>query len=88
VLLADGRLVGQSAAEAHPSGVMDMTFSTQALLVEYLVTEGRRLPPDVHPVPRSIDDRVARAKLRALGVEPDELTTSQLAYLSGWEVGT
>jgi len=88
VLLADGRLVGQSAAEAHPAEVMDMSFSTQALIIEYLVTEGRELKPGVHPVPRRIDDRVAREKLRAMGVQPEELTNSQLAYQSSWEIGT
>jgi adenosylhomocysteinase len=88
VLLADGRLVGQSAAEAHPAEVMDMTFSTQALLVEFLATEGRELKPGVHPVPPVIDDRVAREKLRSLGVQPEALTGSQLAYLSGWQNGT
>jgi adenosylhomocysteinase len=88
VLLADGRLVGQSAAEAHPAEVMDLSFATQALIIEHLVTEGRELRPGVHPVPRAIDDRVAREKLRSMGVRPDELTTSQLTYLSGWETGT
>jgi adenosylhomocysteinase len=88
VLLAEGRLVGQSAAEASPAQVMDMTFATQALAIEYLVTEGRDLPPGVHPVPRAIDERVARAKLHALGVRPDELTGAQLAYAGGWEAGT
>jgi adenosylhomocysteinase len=67
---------------------MDMTFSTQALLIEYLVTEGRQLEPGVHPVPRAVDDRVAREKLRAMGVEPEELVSSQLTYLSSWQVGT
>jgi adenosylhomocysteinase len=28
ILLAEGRLIGQSAAEAHPAEVMDMTFAT------------------------------------------------------------
>ena len=65
-----------------------MTFSTQALLVEYLVTEGRDLPPGVHPVPHAIDDRVAREKLRSLGVQPDELTGAQRGYVGGWQVGT
>jgi adenosylhomocysteinase len=88
VLLAEGRLVGQSAAEASPAQVMDMTFSTQALVIEYLVTEGRDLTPGVHPVPRAIDERVARQKLHSLGVRPDELTGAQLAYASAWEVGT
>jgi adenosylhomocysteinase len=88
VLLADGRLVGQSAAEANPAEVMDLSFATQALLIEHLVAVGRELAPGVHPVPRDIDDRVAREKLRAFGYEPEELTDSQLAYLSSWDTGT
>jgi adenosylhomocysteinase len=88
ILLADGRLVGQSAAEASPAEVMDMTFSTEALIVEHLVTVGRDLEPGIHPVPGAIDDRVAREKLHSLGVQPEELISSQLAYLSSWETGT
>lgn len=88
VLLADGRLVGQSAAEAHPPEVMDLSFATQALLVEYLLTHGRDLRPGVHPVPRAIDDRVAGEKLRSMGIQPEELTTAQLAYLGSWQTGT
>jgi hypothetical protein len=34
VVLAEGRLVGQACAEAHPAEVMDLTFATQALAVE------------------------------------------------------
>jgi adenosylhomocysteinase len=88
VLLAEGRLVGQAAAEAHPAEVMDMTFSTQALIVEHLVARRGLLPPGLHPVPREIDDRVAREKLRAMGVEAQELTEAQLAYLGSWQSGT
>jgi adenosylhomocysteinase len=88
VLLAEGRLVGQAAAEAHPAEVMDMTFSTQALLVEHLVSRRGELPPGLHPVPREIDDRVAREKLRAMGVQAEELTEAQLAYLGSWQSGT
>lgn len=88
VLLAEGRLVGQAAAEAHPAEVMDMTFSAQALIVEHLVASRGALPAGLHPVPRKIDDRVAREKLRALGVEAEELTEAQLAYLGSWRSGT
>ncbi len=88
MVLAEGRLVGQACAEAHPAEVMDLTFSTQALAVEYLVGEGRALGNDVHAVPPSIGDRVARHKLRALGVRWEELTERQLAYMSGWQSGT
>ncbi|MBM4128763.1 MAG: adenosylhomocysteinase, partial [Nitrospira sp.] len=35
-LLSEGRLVNLSAAEGHPSAVMDMSFANQALCVEYL----------------------------------------------------
>jgi adenosylhomocysteinase len=35
-LLAEGRLVNLASAEGHPSEVMDMSFSNQALCVEYL----------------------------------------------------
>lgn len=88
VLLAEGRLVGQAAAEAHPAEVMDMTFSTQALIVEHLVARRGEMPAGVHPVPRKIDDHVASEKLRALGVEHEELTSGQLAYLGSWQAGT
>src|SRR6266498_3642169 len=88
VLLAEGRLVGQACAEAHPAEVMDLTFSTQALAVEHLATAGGTLAPGVHAVPPSISDRVARHKLRALGVRFEELTDRQLEYLSGWRAGT
>jgi adenosylhomocysteinase len=88
MVLAEGRLVGQACAEAHPAEVMDLTFSTQALAVEHLATAGATMAAGVHAVPPSISDRVARHKLRALGVRWEELTDRQLEYLSGWRAGT
>ena len=87
-LLAEGRLVNLAAAEGHPSEVMDMSFSNQALCVEYLVEHGRELQPKVYSVPREIDEEVARLKLKAMGVEIDELTEEQKQYLASWELGT
>ncbi len=83
-LLAEGRLVNLVAAEGHPSEVMDMSFSNQALAVEYLIKEGRGLNPEVHPVPRSIDEEVARLKLASMGIEIDTLTEEQERYLKSW----
>jgi adenosylhomocysteinase len=88
IVLAEGRLVGQSCAEAHPAEVMDLTFATQALAVEHLVAAGDGLGPGVHPVPAAVDERVARHKLAALGVRCDDLTVEQQAYLRGWRLGT
>jgi adenosylhomocysteinase len=87
-LLAEGRLVNLSAAEGHPAAVMDMSFANQALAVEWIGREGRGLEPAVYPVPAEIDSEVARLKLRAMGVEIDELTPEQETYLRSWDQGT
>jgi S-adenosylhomocysteine hydrolase len=42
----------------------------------------------VHPVPKEIDDAVARAALRTYGAHLDVLNQAQIKYLSGWQVGT
>jgi adenosylhomocysteinase len=88
VVLADGRLVGQSCAEASPAEVMDLTFATQALAVAHLAAEGRALPPGVHRVPAAIEERVAAEKLAALGVRCDRLSDDQRSYLRSWRAGT
>jgi adenosylhomocysteinase len=88
IVLAEGRLVGQSCAEAHPAEVMDMTFATQALAVEYVARAHAGLEPGVHPVPAEIEERVARGKLAALGVRIEHLTDVQREYLAGWTAGT
>jgi adenosylhomocysteinase len=87
-LLAEGRLVNLAAAEGHPAAVMDMSFANQALCVEWIARQRGRLEVAVHPVPPEIDAEVALLKLRAMGVEIDELTEEQRSYLSSWELGT
>jgi adenosylhomocysteinase len=42
----------------------------------------------VHPVPREIDEDIARLKLASMGVSIDTLTPEQEKYLSSWEMGT
>lgn len=83
-LLAKGRVVNLVLAEGHPPDVMDMSFSNQALVSEYLVKH-RELTPGVYPVPEEIDMLVASTKLRTMGVEIDELTGEQKEYLSSWK---
>jgi adenosylhomocysteinase len=87
-LLAEGRLINLAAAEGHPAMVMDMSFANQALSVLYLSRKGRWLEKDVYPVPRSIDEQIARTKLRSMGVRIDRLTPDQKKYLTAWEEGT
>jgi adenosylhomocysteinase len=87
-LLAEGRLVGQSVAEASPAALMDMSFADQALCTEYLVKHRGALAPTIHDVPLEIDRRVAELKLDALGIRIDRLSPEQEAYLASWESGT
>ena len=87
-LLAEGRLVNLACAEGHPSEVMDMSFSLQALSARYLVENRGRLPRDVLRVPEEIDREVASLKLEAMGIEVERLTDEQRRYLSSWTLGT
>ena len=87
-LLGEGRLVNLAAAEGHPSAVMDMSFANQALAVEWMVKNHATLEKRVYPVPVEIDREVARLKLHAMGIEIDELTAEQDAYLHSWQQGT
>jgi adenosylhomocysteinase len=87
-LLAEGRLVNISAAEGHPAIVMDMSFANQALATEYAVQHAASLEKKVYPVPREIDEEIARLKLETMGVDIDELTEEQAKYLASWDEGT
>jgi adenosylhomocysteinase len=87
-LLGEGRLINLTAAEGHPSSVMDMSFANQALASEYLVKHHRILEKKVYSVPLEIDQEIARIKLLSMGIQIDQLTKEQTHYLSSWEQGT
>jgi len=87
-LLAEGRLVNLAAAEGHPATVMDMSFANQALCVAYLSQERGKLQEKVFPVPREIDEEIARMKLKSMGIKIDRLTAEQKKYLADWKEGT
>ncbi len=86
-LLAEGRLVNLASAEGHPSEVMDMSFSNQALCVEYLA-KNPGLKAGVYSVPKEIDETVANLKLNGMGIRIDEMTEEQKKYITSWESGT
>jgi len=87
-LLGEGRLINLTAAEGHPSSVMDMSFANQALGVEYIYHNYKKLDKKVYRVPEEIDKRIAALKLESVGVKIDKLTREQKKYLSSWEMGT
>lgn len=83
-VLAEGRLVNLSCAEGHPASVMDMSFANQALAAEYLLAHADELENRVYDVPAEIDEGVASVKLETLGIDIDELTEEQIAYMNSW----
>lgn len=87
-VLAEGRLVNLSAAEGHPASVMDMSFANQALSAKYIFENSSSLLKKVYSVPEEIDKKIARLKLKSMGVKIDKLTHEQKEYLSSWKIGT
>jgi adenosylhomocysteinase len=87
-LLAEGRLVNLASAEGHPSEVMDMSFSDQALTCKYIVENYRNLEPKVYDVPSEIGNKIAKLKLESMGINIDELTEEQKKYMASWKEGT
>lgn len=88
IVLAEGRLINLSAAEGHPSSVMDMSFANQALSAEFVVNNHGDMKKEVYKVPENIDQEIARLKLESMGARIDTLTEKQEKYLTSWDQGT
>ena len=87
-LLGEGRLINLAAAEGHPASVMDMSFATQALQVEYVIKKQGKLSIAVHDVPLEIERQVSTLKLKSMSIGIDKLTAEQVAYLASSGEGT
>ncbi len=83
-LLAEGRLVNLAAGDGHPAEIMDMTFALQAIALQYINEKYEEVGPKVVGVPYELDEKVARLKLEALGIDIDSLTEEQRQYLESW----
>jgi len=87
-LLGEGRLINLAAAEGHPAAVMDLSFANQSLAVEFLVKNKGKLENKVYVLPKSLDQMVAKLKLKAMGMGLETLTSQQKRYLNSWKEGT
>ena len=87
-LIAEGRLMNLAAGQGHPAEIMDMSFSTQALGIEYMTRNYEKMENAVYNVPREMDEEIATIKLASMGVTLDKLTAEQIKYITGWEEGT
>ncbi len=83
-LLGQGRLVNLAAGDGHPVEIMDLSFALQALSAKHILLDHRNLEPKVYPIPKDIDESVARLKLETMGLEIDQLSEEQEKYLWGY----
>ncbi|MBX6380612.1 MAG: adenosylhomocysteinase [Thermoflavifilum aggregans] len=81
IVLAEGRLVNLGCATGHPSFVMSNSFTNQVLAQIELWQHHDRYENKVYVLPKHLDEKVARLHLKKIGVELDELTDAQAAYL-------
>jgi adenosylhomocysteinase len=68
-------------ATGHPSFVMSNSFSNQVLAQIELFDKRDNYELGVHILPKTLDEKVARLHLDALGVELTQLTTEQARYI-------
>jgi adenosylhomocysteinase len=81
IVLAEGRLVNLGCAMGHPSFVMSNSFTNQVLAQLELWENHKKYENKVYTLPKELDEKVARLHLKKIGVELDELTPEQAAYI-------
>jgi adenosylhomocysteinase len=74
-LLSSGALVNIAGGSGHPVEIMDLSFAVQAVGTHYLATH--ELRPGVHVIPEELDNAIAVAKLRSLGISLTQTRANQ-----------
>ena len=87
VVLAEGRLVNLGCATGHPSFVMSNSFTNQVLAQLELWANAAQYENKVYTLPKHLDEKVARLHLAKIGVELEELSTSQAEYIGVQQAG-
>merc|ERR1712032_328895 len=90
IVLAAGRLLNLGCATGRPSFVMSCSFTNQVLAQLDLLKnwkETKAYKNDVYLLPKTLDEKVARLHLPALGAELTTMTKAQADYIGVGEVG-
>jgi adenosylhomocysteinase len=82
IVLAEGRLVNLGCATGHPSFVMSNSFCNQVLAQIELWKNADQYENKVYILPKKLDEKVAAAHLKQLGVKLTRLTDEQARYIS------
>jgi len=81
IVLAEGRLVNLGCATGHPSFVMSNSFTNQTLAQLELWTNSSAYENKVYTLPKHLDEKVAMLHLAKIGVELEQLSPEQAAYI-------
>ena len=80
-LLGEGRLVNLACGDGHPAEIMDLSWGVQFFSALHIVENHDKLENKVYVLPEEVNTKIAKIKLAAMGIEIDELTPEQYAYL-------
>ncbi len=85
-LIGKGRIANLVAAEGHPPEVMQMSFANQMMAAFRIHTDHAKMQKRVYGVPPELEDEVARAALKSLGISIGSPTREQKAYAKSWKI--
>ena len=85
-LIAKGRIANLVAAEGHPPEVMQMSFANQMVAAIRIHRDHGKMEKKVYGVPPRLEDEVARAALRSMGVSIGRPTGEQREYAKSWKL--
>ena len=85
-LVAKGRIANLVAAEGHPPEVMQMSFANQMMAAIRIHGEHDKMQKRVYGVPPELEDEVARAALKSMGISIGSQTREQREYAKSWEI--
>ncbi len=85
-LVGKGRIANLVAAEGHPPEVMQMSFANQMMAAIRIHRDHGKMQRKVYGVPAELEDEVARAALKSMGVTIGSATSEQKEYAKSWKV--
>ena len=85
-VVAKGRVANLVAAEGHPPEVMQMSFANQMMAAIRIHRDHGKMQRKVYGVPPELEDEVARAALKQMGIAVGSATGEQKEYARSWRL--
>ena len=85
-LVGKGRIANLVAAEGHPPEVMQMSFANQMMAAIRIHRDHAKMQRKVYGVPDELEEEVARAALKSMGIAIGSPTAEQKEYAKSWKL--